>query len=654
MKIKYKGVIERIFVSALVLFTCYVIAGFIKDQGTEVTDIKDRVVSIVPVDMSRVNEIIPILESQPKGFGDPCSDRKNWDKLKASGKYAKALKEADEIMEKGIPVWDEDLYMGIFTKGDSQSGKDMQARRMRALVQLVWAECIDNQCKYIPAIEQALKEIITQKTWVHPRNFNQKNFDGLVELSTASYAQNIAQTLYLLGDKLSAGIRKETLAALYQRAFNPLLKTIETKNNDHGWLTGTNNWNAVCLSGVTGAALTVIQDKKERATFVAIAERYVKNFVSGFLDDGYCTEGLSYFNYGFGRYTTLREIILQSTNGKIDLFNDNPKIGKIAWFLPNMEIINGVYPAIADCKQYSKPSNSILRYVSKNLNMGLKNYEEVDFRGRTNDLQEDLMNVFPNSATEKESTANRSDSTNKLRGYFDVAGVLTVRPARLYAHAMAATLKGGNNNEHHNHNDLGSFTIVVGDEILIGDPGSIPYTAKTFSAQRYEYKSLGSYGHPVPLVAGIQQRPGAEACAKILKTDFTDKEDVFSMDISSAYQVQGLQKLNREFVYSRGKIENIQITDEFEFSSAQVFETALITRGKWRKISANQLIVEGKTERLLVTITSPQGAFSIESEEISEEKGDPYTRLGLCLANPVKAGTFTIKFSPVEKAGKSE
>jgi hypothetical protein len=609
-------------------------------------NIKSPVVGIEPVDKLRVMEIARVLELQPKGLGEPCSYRKNWDKLKESGKYVKVIKEADRILEEGIPPWNEDLYMGFFTKGDSQSGKDLVSIRIRAFVALVWAECIDNEGEYIAAIEKALGELIEQKTWVNPRNFSKKNFGGLVELSTASYAQNIAQALYLLGDKLNPEIRKKAVAALYHRAFNPLLKTIEAQNNEHGWLTGTNNWNAVCLSGVTGAALTVIQDKKERATFIAIAERYIKNFVSGFLADGYCTEGLSYFNYGFGRYITLREIILQVTSGEIDLFDDNPKIEKIGWFLPNMEILNGIYPAIADCKQYSKPSSSILRYVSKNLNMGLRNYEEIDFRGRTNDLQEDLMNVFPNSATEKKSLRNNTTNGNKLRGYFDVAGVLTVRPTTVDKHAMGATLKGGNNNEHHNHNDLGSFTIVVGDEILVGDPGSIPYTAKTFSPQRYEYKSLGSYGHPVPLVAGQQQRAGAEAQAKVMKADFSEKEDVFKTDLSSAYEIPELKILYREFIYSRGKSENLQITDEFEFASPQLFETALITRGKWKQLSSDQLLIEGKTEKLLVNIISPQGAFTIVSEEISEENGEPYSRLGLRLNNPVKSGKFIIICTP--------
>ncbi|MGV8090575.1 MAG: hypothetical protein AB2L24_01740 [Mangrovibacterium sp.] len=609
------------------------------------SDFKMPVVELAPLDKHRVSEIVSMLSDQPKGFGEPYTDRESWDKLKASGKYAEAIKEADRIRIEGIRTWDEDLYMGFFTRGDSQSGKDVLSARIRALVTLTWAECLDNKGTYMGAIEKALKEIISQKTWVNPRNYKEKNYDALVELSTASYAHNIAQLVYLLGDKLSPEIRKQAIAALYQRVFNPLLKTIETQNNDHTWITATNNWNAVCLSGVACAALTVIPDKSERATFVAIAERYIKNFVAGFLDDGYCTEGLSYFNYGFGRYITLRENILQATGGKLDLFNDNPKIIKIAWFLPNMEIINRVYPAIADCRQYSKPSSAILHYVSKNLNMGLKAYDSMSFEGSTSDLMADVMNVFPNSSS-KTGSSPRSNESIKPRAYFDIAGVLTVRPGRLHPHAMGATLKGGNNNEHHNHNDLGSFTLVVGDEILAGDPGSIPYTAKTFSTQRYEYKSLGSYGHPVALVAGQQQNSGAEAQAIVLKADFSDKMDVFSLDLASAYPVPELKKLTREFSWSRSKTESLQITDEFEFASPQTFETAIITRGKWKKISEDQLLIEGEKEKLLLTISSSRGAFTIESEEISEEEGAPYTRIRLRLNDQVNAGKLTMTMVP--------
>ena len=95
---------------------------------------------------------------------------------------------------------------------------------------------------------------------------------------------------------------------MYTRAFNPVKDALQTgQGYTFNWFNNTNNWNAVCLAGVTSAAVGVIKDRKERALFVAAAEYYSQNSVLGYADDGYCTEGLGYFNYGFQHYIILRE-----------------------------------------------------------------------------------------------------------------------------------------------------------------------------------------------------------------------------------------------------------------------------------------------------------------------------------------------------------
>lgn len=117
---------------------------------------------------------------------------------------------------------------------------------------------------------------------------------------------------------------------------------------------------------MTGAALSLIEDVHERAYYVVAAEYYSRNSILGFTDDGYCTEGLGYFNYGFSNYIVLREELYQSTGGRIDLFDDD-KIGKIALYGVNFEIQNGVYPAFADCKIGTGVMPYILWYCNRNL-----------------------------------------------------------------------------------------------------------------------------------------------------------------------------------------------------------------------------------------------------------------------------------------------
>ena len=93
--------------------------------------------------------------------------------------------------------------------------------------------------------------------------------------------------------------------------------------------------------------------------------------------------------------------------------------------------------------------------------------------------------------------------------------------------------------------------VALGSSLPILDPGAEVYTARTFSAKRYDSNVLNSFGHPVPRVAGKLQSPGRQAAAKILKTEFTDAKDTLVMDIRSCYDVPELTKLVRTFVFSR-------------------------------------------------------------------------------------------------------
>jgi hypothetical protein len=607
------------------------------------------VAQMAPLDMQRVAAITAMLPIAPKGFGDNYHNRLVWDKLYNNAKYAKTIKTAEGYLNQTFPTWSDDLYMLYFTKGTRTEAEKMIGSRIAWLSPLVWAECMENKGRFIPTIQMVLTELSHQKSWSLPAHDKGKqNIEGrnyTVDLGAAGLAHNIAQALYLLDDKLSPQLRADVLSQMDKHVFAPVLKSIATGNKDHYWLTVVNNWNSVCLAGVTGAALAVIPDKQERAKFVTIAERYSKNSIAGFTDEGYCTEGLGYYAYGFGHYILLRENILQATNGAIDLFAD-PKIKRIAAYAPNLEIINNVFPTIADCHMGLKAPAAILWYCSRNLGLGLKQYDNLTFAGAATNLIDDVMHTFPNSASQSNISANVSGLAPGIRSYFKEAGVLIERPAAGSKAKLGAALKGGNNNEIHNHNDVGSFSVVVGDEMLMGDPGGpFIYTAKTFSAERYSYKSLASYGHPVPLVAGVQQQEGAQAHAKILNTNFTDKEDEFSMDISSAYPVSGLNKLTRTFTYNRDDAGALTVQDDYAFKSSQPFELALVTRAQWKQIAPDQIEFTGTKEKMIATIKTKSG-FKVKSETI-EENSPKFARIGITL-DAAEAGTVTVTFKPVK------
>ena len=654
--IKYKT-IRPVFLTgcllAMILFANGQVVDQTKNNPAEVvSDFSKLVAPLAPVDMARVNEILPMLSARPKGFGEPCSDRKSWDKLKASGKYDQFLKGMDRF---SFPPFSKEDYFSLSDGSASSSGRGLQMMRNRAkgLAQVTWAECLENKGRFTKQVEDGLRDIINQKSWVSPRiDYGFKNYNGVeysVELTSSLYAHTIAQTLYMMGDKLSSQLRKDAMDALYKRVFNPVLNKIKTQNKatENSFLTATNNWNHVCLAGLVGAALTVVNDRHERAVFVSIGEYYSQNGLMGFVDDGYCTEGIGYYNYGFGHYILLRENIWQATGGKLDLFA-NPKVQKIANYAPNLEIINGVFPAISDSHQGAKPDASIMTYLSRSLGLGLTQYDTLTYEGKTDDNRNYVMMVFPNSASMSEPRKIKRSVDQIIRSFFELTGVLITRPVPGSSCNMGVAFKGGNNSESHNHNDVGSFTIVAGEEIMVGDPGSIPYTANIFNPQyRYTYKTVGSFGHPVPLVAGKEQQPGAEAKAKTIRKDFTRDKDELVLDIASAYNVPELKKLERTMSYNRTGKGNVTVTDDFAYSKPEPFETAISTRAKWEKTSDNTLSLTKEKERMVVTFSSPGNKLSIRSEEITEG-GTPYSRIGIYTEKPLLSGQIIITYTPVQ------
>jgi hypothetical protein len=612
-------------------------------------DVAKTVSPLEPLDLKRVAEIAVMLPVNPQGFGETYHNRNAWDQFYRDPQYQKVIQSAAYLLNRPFPSWDDKKYLMYFTKGTRPEGEKMMSDRTKWLTPLVWAECLENKGRFIPTIEMVLNELIHQKSWSLPaHDKNKQNIEGrnfTVDLGASVLAHNIAQAVYLLDDKLPPSLRAEVLNQMNKHVFIPVLRSVATGNNDQYWLIWTNNWNSVCLAGVTGAALAIIPDRTERAKFVTIAERYSKNSIAGFTDDGYCTEGLGYYAYGFGHYILLRENILQATNSRIDLFS-NPKIRRIAAYASNLEIMNDVYPYIADCHVGLKAPTDILWYCSRNLGLGLKKYDTLTFKGATSNLVEDIMHAFPNSASQSKVTSSNSDLAPGIRSYFKEPSVLIERPAAGSNCNIGAALKGGNNNEAHNHNDIGSFSVVIGDEMLMGDPGGpFVYTAKTFGPERYIlYKSLASYGHPVPLVAGKEQQPGAIAQAQIISTDFTENRDEFAMDISSAYPVSGLKKLVRTFVYDRTGHGSLEVRDDFKFMTSQNFEIALITRAQWKQIAPDQIEFDGQKQKMIATIQT-QGGFTLKSEKI-EENSPVFTRIGIVLKSSEK-GTVTVTFRPI-------
>ena len=130
---------------------------------------------------------------------------------------------------------------------------------------------------------------------------------------------------------------------------------------------------------------------------------------------------------------------------------------------------------------------------------------------------------------------------------------------------LTVAAKGGSNNEHHNHNDVGSFIVASDGVPVIVDAGRPTYTLATFGPDRYSIWAMQSAWHNVPEVRGVQQPAGQQYAAAGARVISTADRSSLSLDIAGAYPGAGLDTWRRTVQLDRAQRDRtdavVTITD---------------------------------------------------------------------------------------------
>jgi hypothetical protein len=622
---------------SVIVFVAFVAAAGI---GAEAADV------FAPSDAD-VGRVAAMLPPKPGGFCPPATDRAAWQRAAARSDMKALIARAEALLARPLPEMTDDLYLDYSRTGNRRRGEAVFFERRSRIPTLALAECLEGKGRFLAALEETLRAICAEKSWVMPAHDGSlETFNGrriTIDLGASMFAWDLAMADHLLAGRLSPEVHALVLRELERRIFAPYHLMCAGKQNQW-WLLVKMNWNSVCLAGVTGAALAAIEDRRERAWFVLAAEHYSRNSLEGFTPDGYCDEGVGYWNYGFGHYAALAETVRVATRDGVDLMNRKEAVMPSAYG-SRIEIVPGVCPAFADCDPDAKPSSGLVDYLSRRFT----GKGTLRRRGTLcGSLCDEVMALFPQAAPVVR-TAMPWPKTDPLRSWFPDPSVLLARPAAGSSCRLSVALQGGHNAQNHNHNDVGEFIVVVGKTPVLPDIGAEVYTQRTFSSRRYESRALNSWGHDVPVIAGKLQSAGRQAEARVLRTDFTDARDTVVLDIRAAYAVPTLARLERTYVYDRSGAGSLTITDDFAFTTPETFETALLTFGKWEQVDAGTLRVTDGGESVRVQIGLPAGAeLEVHGEEVKENLSArrTATRIGLRLTSPLREGAVTLRITP--------
>ena len=599
---------------------------------------------------ARIDEIASWLPESPAATGARIGDRAAWGRLAALPSASKHVAAAEKALAEPIPDLPDDLYLEFSRTGNRTHYQEPYFKRLNSLSALLLGECLEDKGRFLPGIVARVDAICAERSWTMPaHDASLSCFNGTphIDLGSSHRTLTLALAYDWLGDRLPAETRKKIFDECDRRTFQPYLATCREPDRKkiprrHWWYEGGNNWNSVCNSCVVRAALAMIADRRLRAEFVAAAEHTVPYALKGYTDDGYCSEGMGYWNYGYGHHLTLGLAVRAATGGKIDLFA-NPKNRAVMMYPYGYQLMDWQSPHFADGGGNPR---AVLLALQRQVFPDI-----VSRRAAQVDLLDGELSVISLRAFGQDPGPDYAGGFDVLpvRTWFPDAQVLISRgvwPERTMRLSIA--IKGGHNAELHNHNDVGSYMIMLDGAEMGGDPGGEVYTRRTFSKDRYVSKVLNSYGHPVPVVGGQLQKGGRSAAAKVLKTDFSDAKDVVVFDYTAAYPVPTLKSLVRTMTFDRANA-TITITDAVSFSEPTAFEVPVITYREYTKDEASSHFEFRKPHkrsyRKLKMDVQTSAPVTFRDEKIENPGKPDVTRLGFAFDQPVTNATFTLVYS---------
>ena len=588
----------------------------------------------IEVSSERVAVFAKQLLPSPIGLGRQIDDRQFWEKFKASEKYAKLCSSVKEIISEEPPCPDRNDFLDEWNDKASRYQWGVKHLFKRNLKRLTLMECAENHGTYLPQIEQTIKILCNVPTWTMPPvgkyfcSDPEKFLSGErcdTDLQAAHLAAELSTTYWMLKKRLSAETLKMIQDNLRKRILEPFkLGLLADPGTRHDWIFRQSNWNAVCLYGVLNSALTVLDDVKERAFYLAAVENSIENYINSFTSDGFLDEGLSYWGYGMRHFLLINELVDINTNGKFHWLTGQ-HIFKMLTFCAELEITNDVFCSYADSVQGAKPYYPALAYISKKYGLGITEWEQYSAPDYWDLSYLDCSLLYASQCRplkNKDGISNNYQSpAKKPQSWFPVGGLFICRPANNNC-KLGVAIKGGNNGTpsqitewSHKHLDLGSFEIALENEKPIVDPGVMRYDKTTFGKSRWQIPIHNSYGHNLPVIGGFGQVEGSMAKAKILELTPGTEVDRIVLDLTSAYSVPELISFTREYIYKRSGNGSFTVIDKVVFSEDQSYEMALMTYGKWEKAEKGLTITDHKLP-LEVEIDLAGNKYKLDSEVV--------------------------------------
>ncbi len=560
-------------------------------------------------------------ESQLAGYLQPnhtwvkyplYADRAGWDKYTGTVKDSLIANGSKFLTYqwKTVPAT---AYLDYERTGTRTTMEAPLNSNVNALSSLLIAELAEGKGRFMDQVIDGVWAISEHSSWtlsahqvVQKTRRSLPDFrEEIIDLVSGDVGSLLSWALYLFKDewnKVDPVIAVKVKKQVTDRIIIPYLQ------RDNYWWQAfnakpgatINNWNVWCNANVL-VCMLLVADDSVRTKGVYKTMRSVDKFLNHVKEDGACEEGPSYWGHAAGKLYDYLQVLNEASGGKINIFS-YPMIKDMGEYISRSYVGNGWVVNFADASAKGGGEAGLVYRFGQAVNSPeMKAYAAYL-------AQKETAREFINEGRDFYRTIENIQTYAQVK---QTAPALSTAPYTWYPQTEFCYIrnnnfffaaKGGFNNESHNHNDVGTFSLYYKNIPFIIDVGVGTYTKETFSSKRYSIWTMQSNYHNVPLINGQAQPFGAQYKAQQAK--FDPKKNSFSLDLTQAYPKDaGIKQWDRRFTL---QANGLTITDDAELTRAD--STTAFHLMSWAKpvIGNNGTIVLEKQNETLTIQYDPK------------------------------------------------
>lgn len=486
------------------------------------------------------------------------------------------LERGEACLTSPIPQLPASLYRQFGRIGNRIQFENAYFLRRTRLHDLLYAEAAEGQGRFHEAIVDLLWAVLEESTWVLPaHNPGQLTADfadevHTVDLFSAATAGLLTLVLHLVGDRLDEGLDDQLLT---RRLLHEIRRrvTVPVCRYEQVWMRQIpNNWNPWIFSNVLFCLTVCEEELAHREEMIGRILYLLDYFVDRYGESGGCDEGPSYWGVAGGSFFDCLELLYDLTGGRLDFFQ-HPFVRRMGEYIMKMHIHGDYFVTFADAPHKILSYDAMIaRFGQRCGSEALRSFglsrcgDRLPGEARLN--CRDNAHTTPYRILKDTIFLAHAETggafSHALCHYLDDVQVMVARQSPCSAQGLFVAIKGGHNDESHNHNDVGTFTVYWQGEPFFVDAGVDTYSRTTFSPQRYTLWYMQSSYHNLPDLNGIAQRAGAQY--RPAEVWFDPEQRQLSLELCSAYPEEAGCRSFRRTLSLDG--EGVTVQDAFAFA----------------------------------------------------------------------------------------